>query len=798
MQYRIVRLRVNNFKCFDDAKYYEFNVDIEKNPVILSGPNGFGKTTFFDAIELIFSKNITRLDTNIESKKTNLGKNLLLNQSDKDGTVVLELVNEEGSYLTLFARIKNNVHQIDIEKSVKYGYVDRILQTDEIDEFLERYSNWSDTVNHIETLRYRADNFNVYYYVSQAESVHFLKRTISERKDAMNVLLNTESVSSRISRIEEIIGKQANAKGALINDLIRETESTIATIATKLKVLISQQAVPNAINSQYVSLGLYELDNTLFSWDSIDISNKDSAILNSCKLKVDSIISLLTNWSDYNHYLKNNEIKTLIADSHIDDYIRYKRFIVGGHVNDDKLQEEIFRIDSIIQLFACTVFFRNETVDVDLFNPDDINKIKVLIPKTSAFDFALIQQIVDEIKYLKKMLSDDQKLIDRIISARKALDSAFGEYAPNSNICPFCNTEFEDNAALSNGYSVLDELLKEKSEGTIERIKKKSDELKVMIDDFNSKFLVDKYSEEDIQNMINAKTLCHEFLIDTGRKNCIEKISKIIGDIEIQELNEAAKRVVYDALSEKMLPIDSETLEEEMQQYSFENIVNEYGDLLNYIRTNIEIEQLRQKAQYILSLIKERDNTEVMSLRQELSAQIVRKKSMQDLRTKLYDLKKVYENAIDRYKNMTLEKLRVPLLIYTGKILQDYQNGLGVFVNKDEMRFVSNGDAKHDILNTFSSGQLSGFVLAFLFAMNKRYINVSSDSLGFILVDDPVQTMDDINIASLIEVLRNDFSGKQVIISTHEEDKENYILYKFYKYGQMGQSLNVKEEIYGI
>ena len=137
-------------------------------------------------------------------------------------------------------------------------------------------------------------------------------------------------------------------------------------------------------------------------------------------------------------------------------------------------------------------------------------------------------------------------------------------------------------------------------------------------------------------------------------------------------------------------------------------------------------------------------------------------------------------------------------MIYTGKILQDYQNGLGVFVNKDEMRFVSNGDAKHDILNTFSSGQLSGFVLAFLFAMNKQYIKKSDDNLGFVLIDDPVQTMDDINISSLIEVLRNDFLDKQIIISTHESEKENYILYKFFKYNQKGQSFNVKEELYGV
>ena len=124
-------------------------------------------------------------------------------------------------------------------------------------------------------------------------------------------------------------------------------------------------------------------------------------------------------------------------------------------------------------------------------------------------------------------------------------------------------------------------------------------------------------------------------------------------------------------------------------------------------------------------------------------------------------------------KNQILKRLRVPLLIYTGKILQDYQNGLGVFISKDEMRFVTNGDVKHDILNTFSSGQLSGFVLAFLFSMNKQYVKESEDDLGFILIDDPVQTMDDINISSMIEVLRNDFKDRQIILSTHETDKEN-------------------------
>ena len=44
MQYKIVNLRVKNFKCFDNAQFYEFRIEYEKNPIILSGPNGFGKT----------------------------------------------------------------------------------------------------------------------------------------------------------------------------------------------------------------------------------------------------------------------------------------------------------------------------------------------------------------------------------------------------------------------------------------------------------------------------------------------------------------------------------------------------------------------------------------------------------------------------------------------------------------------------------------------------------------------------------------------------------------------------------
>lgn len=82
-----------------------------------------------------------------------------------------------------------------------------------------------------------------------------------------------------------------------------------------------------------------------------------------------------------------------------------------------------------------------------------------------------------------------------------------------------------------------------------------------------------------------------------------------------------------------------------------------------------------------------------------------------------------------------------------------------------------------------------------MLAMNKLYVG-EDDQLGFLLIDDPVQTMDYINMAPLVELLRNEFDDKQIILSTHEIEKENYILYKFLKYGKIGQSFNVKDELY--
>ncbi|HDR8488138.1 TPA: AAA family ATPase, partial [Bacillus cereus] len=56
-KYRISRLYIKNFKLIKEASI-NFEAD---DIVVLDGPNGFGKTTIFDAIELIVTGSVSRI-----------------------------------------------------------------------------------------------------------------------------------------------------------------------------------------------------------------------------------------------------------------------------------------------------------------------------------------------------------------------------------------------------------------------------------------------------------------------------------------------------------------------------------------------------------------------------------------------------------------------------------------------------------------------------------------------------------------------------------------------------------------
>ena len=536
MQYKIVDLRMKNFKCFDDKKYYEFCIDYDKNPVVLSGPNGFGKTTFFDAIELIFSKNITRFDKEIEKKNTNLGKNILLNQANQDGYVVLTLKRGENEFLTLFAKILNSNRKIDVQNSIYYGYSRKYIRTEELDGVIFDYDKWKDVIDSETLIRYRIKNFNVYYYVSQAESVHFLKRSISDRKNAMNVLLNTGFIEERKKLVSNLIGSRNGTSGYLINDEIISLDNKIKNLAIKLKTLLktntnTQIGVEKIEN---IDLGLYKKDSDLYFWDNSNIVELDASSLKKGIYLLSSIISFLENEIDYGNYQWNKNILKIIDGNSIVDYVNYRDYIVNDSVSIKKIEQQLEKWDSMIQIYNSTLLYRQDSLDAANYKEQDTVMLKKTVPELCKYDFSLIKNISNEIVNLRENLSINQKAIDKLMSARNTLKNAKNEYDEKGTRCPFCNTEFNDLRLLNEGFEEVGNLLKSESGNIGEKIALKNNELADAIEEVQEILRPYVYGldENAINLIIKKKTSLKGFASDHGRVANVNKLVKYLVAIE--------------------------------------------------------------------------------------------------------------------------------------------------------------------------------------------------------------------------------------------------------------------------
>lgn len=244
----------------------------------------------------------------------------------------------------------------------------------------------------------------------------------------------------------------------------------------------------------------------------------------------------------------------------------------------------------------------------------------------------------------------------------------------------------------------------------------------------------------------------------------------------------------------KKKSIGTDYKKHEDKKFIFENIF----DSDDVVLRSVKLENIQKKAEYINSLFYNSGSKKVKQLTSNLKKIEQQKEKLIISETKISKIIDIYKNEIASHWQKIIRDIEIPFYIYSGKIIQNYQLGCGLFIREKDkyeksIMFVSGVENDHDAINYLSSGQLSGLVIALTLALNTVY---DHKALSVILIDDPVQTMDEINVASLVELLRNDFSHKQIILSTHEEEISKYIRYKFSKYNLNSKRINVKNKLY--
>lgn len=382
-----------------------------------------------------------------------------------------------------------------------------------------------------------------------------------------------------------------------------------------------------------------------------------------------------------------------------------------------------------------------------------------------------------------------QKALNNVLQIRENLHRKNSEIH-NSSVCPYCGYDWASEEVLEKNFNttkdILQALLTQDGERFANQLAIIKDKIEINI----FELLLEK-EKELLQ--IDVLDVYQKFGSKANFINMTEiakPLFKISSDMIVLNNNKSkdVQSQCYLLLEECQRIGNSFSAEylNVNEKYNFADIKNRYG-MSNEVVSKIRLESIELKRQYI----QEQFYKSFDKLRKEIQDLERQQETLSVIKTQLKEYANAFDTSIELYKKQIIDEIEIPFFVYSSRLLQSYQGGQGVLMenNGESIRFTAPGN-EHDILYTMSSGQLSAVLLSFSLALNKIYAGMG---IKTVLIDDPIQCMDDINMISFVELLRREFSDCQIILSTHEEDFSNFIRYKFKKYDLIAKAITLKD-----
>ncbi|MDT7484890.1 hypothetical protein [Citrobacter koseri] len=310
---------------------------------------------------------------------------------------------------------------------------------------------------------------------------------------------------------------------------------------------------------------------------------------------------------------------------------------------------------------------------------------------------------------------------------------------------------------------------------------------------------INKYKDAEIQRLVEtqAQLKFDKKLFDSLQKaeSIFEKIIKInerLSQIEIsypQTFTDIPEEI--ESRKQSLISLIRKQKKNELITLpgGWESVLNESFATPDDI-FNLDLAQINRKEKYFLYKKIEASNLRLKALKKELNDLLDMDKALTNAKKKITTLKEQLTILNRDYSKKTIADIELTFHIYSGRLIQNYQRGLGLFIdegNGDRLRFCTAEKSEHDATMSMSSGQLSALSLAFFLSLNKVYAKSP-----LVLIDDPAQSLDEINIASLSDLLRCELSNRQLILSSHEDNISSYLRFRFMRAGLSQKPFNMQ------
>ena len=862
---KIRKILLYNFKNFRNETVIDFSDGI----TFLVGPNGYGKTTIFDAIELGLTGNLSRINK-VTAENIVYNKPFFQNEIGQPVIIKLWLEKMNGDQLVIVRKLVNSFTESkNIFAPLKSASQFKLFRQVEVSE-----SNFRSTDNFkleditqssIDTFlgingKYEIEKiFNLFNYIQQEETTFFLKQTEYERGDSLSFLVKTDKIEKKIEKINTVTnvirkkisdfkGQLQNLKQQELSDVSyhrlfnhrefvfdRETPFSIANLD---KLLTYQNTLQNIIDfKKNFSIGEYNR-KTERDKRKKDIAG-DRAIKQALYFSMLSpnILKSNSQWLWEKYSLDNPKLfEYVLLENYLQSYERV--------VHDCNRRKQL------------NTYLTNLSSDITEMTEQSITYTQ---NDRLSGDFELLKIQVVKFQSLRNNASQVDKNLSELRQLRSNLGNKFDELRHrhiDENKCPFCNSQFQTFEELKQAYDSYKNYLTEISSQSslqlqeaqlllnerIQQLKQK------IIDEINSLSIdVDKNLLDRLQKLKNSyqsysqnvegfKTFIQSYTImvpyELGRLefkdynqqhqlNWQEFQSKLVVDDDVYSLldNNSLRNIKeeLEVLREEFPELQFETYQLESSSYSkinmaminsrlhelkqaihlaidekyainenliadAENIFPTYFQSKVEVLEDIRIGDLEEKKLYIDKQYKLVQNQQF----QDLSRRI---KILEKTAERLKEIHTIYKEEVKKFKIGIVKQLRIPFFIYSAKMLQNYQQGMGIFLTYKKttssdnetvaiIRFKSDTKNDHDVMNQLSTGQLAVVSLAFTLSLNTMF--KLSDNLNFLMIDDPIQDMDAMNVLSFIEILRHGIIDRyQIILSTYSDHNALFMGYKF-------------------